>query len=246
MLRVSNLQKAFSNKTVIKNVSFTVKPGEIVGLLGPNGAGKTTTFNMVTGIVEPDSGNIFYNDIHIKQNMLDYKKNIGFVSDSSPLYENLTGREFVEFLSKLWKVEKRTYKKRTEELAERFRMHEKLDDFIKTYSNGMKQKIYLIGILIYQPRLLILDEPFNALDPTSIKEMKDFFFSYVKEGNSIIFSSHILDIVESVCTRLVILNKGQVIVDQPIEDFVGEQRTEVKSNLESSFLKVTENHMNHH
>lgn len=125
-------------------------------------------------------------------------------------------------------------------------MHEKLDDFIKTYSNGMKQKIYLIGILIYQPRLLILDEPFNALDPTSIKEMKDFFLSYVKEGNSIIFSSHILDIVESVCTRLVILNKGQVIVDQPIEDFVGEQRTEVKSNLESSFLKVTENHMNHH
>ncbi|MEH7191119.1 ABC transporter ATP-binding protein [Bacillus toyonensis] len=240
MLSVKNLMKKYNEETVVHNISFSVNPGEIVGLLGPNGAGKTTSLNMITGIVKSNDGLIEFDGKNIEDTMVYYKKNMGFVSDVFPLYENLTGREFVVFVAELWGVSKDYYEQQIDDLAQNFYLDDKLDDFIKTYSKGMRQKISLIGALIHKPKLLILDEPFNGLDPVSIREIKKFFLNYIKKGNSIIFSSHILDIVEKICTRCVIINNGKIVADGTIDSFVHLlQKKELESDLETLFFELT-------
>lgn len=238
MLDVKNIKKQYNGKTVIENISFSIQEGEIVGLLGLNGAGKTTMLNIITGILNYDGGSILFDQKNVEKDLITYKKNIGLVSDVFPLYENLTGREFVAFLANLWEVPKAVYITHIDQLAKTFYMSDKLDDFIKTYSKGMKQKICLMSALVHNPKLLILDEPFNGLDPASIKEIKAFFTEYIEDGNSIIFSSHVLDIVEKICTRCLIIHNGQIITDESVENLLNNQS--INADLESLFFDLTQ------
>ncbi|MCA1065322.1 ABC transporter ATP-binding protein [Rossellomorea sp. AcN35-11] len=210
MLRLEKVSKNYGYKQIVTEVSLEIKPGDITGLIGPNGAGKTTLLNMITGLLKPNSGNIYFESINQQESKESFLKNIAYIPDSLYLYDNLTGREYVTFISRLWKVERRQAHKEIENLAKIFYIDHKLDNFIRTYSKGMKQKISLIGALILRPKLLILDEPFNGLDPESTRVIKQYFSDYTKAGNSILFSSHVLEVVEKLCDRFIVFNQGEV------------------------------------
>ncbi|MFE8874597.1 ABC transporter ATP-binding protein [Acetobacter persici] len=240
MLTVNNISKKINNKQILKNITFNVKKGEILGLLGPNGAGKTTTLKTIIGNLKPEIGYIEFEGNKINDSIIYYKKNIAFVPDSLNIYENLTGKEYISFIAELWDIPSNIYKKEMEYLSKKFFLNEKLDDFIRTYSKGMKQKTILIGALIHNPKLLILDEPFNGLDPISIKIIKEYFAEYTKKGNSIIFSSHILDVVEKICTNYLIINQGTSIAKGSVSNL----KEIAKSNsqdLETIFYELIHN-----
>ncbi|MFU8692716.1 ABC transporter ATP-binding protein (plasmid) [Rossellomorea sp. FS2] len=210
MLILENISKKYENNQVVKGVTISVNPGEITGIIGPNGAGKTTLLNMIVGLLKPTEGEIRFNNTIQRNNKKEFLQQIAYIPDSLFLYDNLTGREYVTFMASLWQVNKKQVETDLEFLAKKFFMAEKLDNFIRTYSKGMKQKISLIGALIHRPKLLILDEPFNGLDPESSRVIKKYFSDYIKKGNSILFSSHILELVEKLCDKFIILSQGEV------------------------------------
>ncbi|AEI45613.1 ABC transporter ATP-binding protein [Paenibacillus mucilaginosus] len=239
LLEVNGLQKKWGEKRVIHDVSFEVHAGEVFGILGPNGAGKTTTLKIITGLLRPDEGKCLFegNDMAVKS--LEVKRNIGYISDASNLYENLTGREYVQFMARLWDVRQTDYLAGFEELVPLLGLEEKIDQFIRTYSKGMKQKAALLGALIHRPQLLILDEPLTGLDPESNRQIKDYLKQYAKLGNSIIFSTHILEAAEKLCNRILIMKEGRSIAVGTIEEL---RRHTVSDDLdlEDIFLALTQ------
>lgn len=212
MLEITNLNKTYknNNKHAVKDVSLTLKPGEIFGFLGLNGAGKTTTFKCITGIIDFDSGNIKVNGYDIKKDELKAKASLAYIPDNHATFEELTGREYINFMADIYGVSKELRITRMNELAKMLNLEENLNQLIKTYSHGMKQKIAIIGGIIHQPPLWILDEPLVGLDPFSMKEIKEFMKEYARRGNTIIFSSHIMNIVRELCDRVMIIDQGEI------------------------------------
>src|SRR5690554_5303461 len=212
MLEITNLNKTYknNNKHAVKDVSLTLKPGEIFGFLGLNGAGKTTTFKCITGIIDFDSGNIKVNGYDIKKDELKAKASLAYIPDNHATFEELTGREYINFMADVYGVSKELRVARMNELAKMLNLEENLNQLIKTYSHGMKQKIAIIGGIIHQPPLWILDEPLVGLDPFSMKEIKEFMKEYARQGNTIIFSSHIMNIVRELCDRVMIIDQGEI------------------------------------
>ena len=235
MLEIINLSKRYGNAPVkaVDNLSLSLKAGEVFGFLGPNGAGKSTAIKALVGIHPFEDGDILIDGVSIKTNPLKAKMKIGYVSDNHAVFEKLTGREYVNHMANLYNVDIKTTKERVSQLLDIFKLEFAYDQPIKNYSHGMKQKISVIAALVHNPKLWILDEPLTGLDPQSAYQLKKVMKQHAAEGNTVFFSSHILDVVENLCDRCCIIKKG---VLQGVYDL-----KEIKNSdesLEDLFMKV--------
>ncbi|QUH18967.1 ABC transporter ATP-binding protein [Alkaliphilus sp. B6464] len=240
MLKLENVSKSYSSGNVkaVDNVSFEVKPGEIFGFLGPNGAGKTTTLKMIVGLLKPDAGNIFINGLDFQEHSIEVKKMISYVPDNHEVYERLTGIEYLNFMGDMYGISKDIRSKKINECLELFELKDAAGDLIKSYSHGMKQKIVLIGALLNDPEVFILDEPLVGLDPKSAFKLKEIMRDRCDAGKSVFFSTHVLEVAEKLCDRIAIIRKGQIIACGTMEEL--RQQSESKQSLENIFLELTE------
>jgi len=212
MIKIKNFSKKYgkSKKYAVKDFSLEIDPGEIFGFLGHNGAGKSTTIKSMVGIQSITDGEIFIDGFSIKTQPIEAKLRIGYVSDNHAVYEKLTGREYIHYVADLYLIDKETRDERLKDLSERLKLDHALDQEVKTYSHGMKQKLVVIASLIHEPPVWILDEPLTGLDPTSSYQIKETMKEYAKKGNIVFFSSHVIEVVEKICTKIAIINQGQL------------------------------------
>ncbi len=239
MLEISNLVKKYKNsdRLAVNDVSLTVGDGEVFGFLGPNGAGKSTTIKCACGILPFDSGSIRICGHSIKDEPIAAKKNMGYVSDNHALYDRLTAREYLNFICDVYGVGLNDRKTRADKYLSLFGLTDSYDTPIRSYSHGMKQKICVIGALIHNPRLWVLDEPMTGLDPKSAFELKELMKEHCKEGNSVFFSSHVLEVVEKVCDKVAIIDDGKLVTSFDIADL---KTMKDNKSLEDVFLSLTE------
>ncbi|NMF03937.1 ABC transporter ATP-binding protein [Clostridium beijerinckii] len=237
MINISNITKSYNgNYNAVSNLNLEIKDGEIYGLLGPNGAGKTTTIKMITGIIAPTSGKIEINGIDISKEPVRAKEQFGYVPDSPDVFLRLSGMEYLNFMADVYGVSKEDRLLRIKEISKRFEMDLALGDKIHSYSHGMRQKIVLMGVLIHKPKVWILDEPMTGLDPKSAFTLKEMMREHADEGNTVVFSTHVLEVAEKVCDKVAIVNKGQLIFNGTLSNM----RKEFKENesLEEMFLEM--------
>lgn len=238
MIKIENVTKTY-NKTVraLDNISFSVDGGEIVGFIGPNGSGKTTTMKILTGIIKPDSGKVTINGFNIRENPIMAKQSIGYIADNPDIFLRLKGSEFLELIADIYKVPTDIRRKRTEELAEKFGLTDAIASPMISYSHGMRQKIMVIAALVHKPPVWILDEPMIGLDPKSAFELKQLMREHTKEGNAVFFSTHVLEVAEKLCDRVVIIKKGHILYNGTLEELEKQNKNE---SLENIFLELTE------
>jgi ABC-2 type transport system ATP-binding protein len=239
MIQLSNVSKSYNGKIkAVDNLNLQINDGEIFGFLGPNGAGKTTTIKMITGIAESDSGEIKINNISTKEQPIEAKKQFAFVPDNPDMFLRLKGIEYLNFMGDVYEVSKSERKERIEALAERFEMSSALGDQIQSYSHGMRQKIVLMGALIHNPSVWILDEPMTGLDPRSSFTLKEMMREHADSGKTVFFSTHVLEVAEKLCDRIAVINKGKILfcgtLNEMKEHFKG------SDSLENMFLEMTE------
>lgn len=238
MLLLKNISKSYSKGKVkaVDNITLEVKPGEIFGFLGPNGAGKTTTIKMITGILNIDAGSIQVNGFDIEKDPLKAKKSMGFVPDSQDIYDRLTGIEYLNFIADVYEVPSGERKQNIEKYLEMFDMKAAAGQPIRSYSHGMKQKIILTGALLHNPSLWILDEPLTGLDPKAAHLLKEEMNKHCGKGNTVFFSTHVLEVAEKLCHRIGIINKGKIVAVGTIDEL----RNSANESLESIFLELTD------
>jgi ABC-2 type transport system ATP-binding protein len=216
-----------------------IPDGEIIGFLGPNGAGKTTTIKMITGILNSDSGSIKINGIDISEEPIKAKKQFGFVPDSPDMFLRLKGIEYLNFMADVYEVPSQDRKPEIDNLAERFSMAEALFDQIQSYSHGMRQKIVLMGVLLHEPSVWILDEPMTGLDPKSSFILKEMMREHAAKSKTVFFSTHVLEVAEKICDKVAIINKGKILFYGSIEEM--RQHFKGDESLENMFLELVEN-----
>lgn len=240
MIELQNVNKSF-NKTsrAVDSLNLTIEDGEIFGFLGPNGAGKTTTIKMITGILKPDSGNITINGINIEKEPLKAKEQFGFVPDNPDMFLRLKGIEYLNFMADIYKVPKELRQDKIKTLGGRFEMTSALGDQIQSYSHGMRQKIVIMGVLIHDPAVWILDEPMTGLDPKSSYIIKQMMREHADSGKTTFFSTHVLEVAEKICDKVAIINKGKILFSGSMEDL--KYHTKNNLSLEKIFLEMTEN-----
>lgn len=238
MLTIKHLTKSYAKSEVkaLDDLNLELKPGEIFGFLGPNGAGKTTAIKILTGILNFEEGDVSINGFDIRKDSISAKKNIGYVSDSHVIYDKLTGREYVNFLADIYGVDIATRRERADKMVELFHLKDAFDSPIRTYSHGMKQKISIIGALIHDPKLWVLDEPLTGLDPQSAFELKSLMREHCNKGNTVFFSTHILEVAEKICDRVGIIVKGKLHIVGTLEEVKAASKD---SSLEEIFLSIT-------
>ena len=235
MIEIKNVSKTYNGvKKAIKNVSFKVDGGEIFGFIGHNGAGKTTMIKSIVGILDFEDGDILINGKSIKSNPIECKMDIAYVPDNPDLYENMKAIDFINFICDMYEIDKDTRKKNVLKYAKMFEIDEKLGDDISSFSHGMKQKVALIAALSHHPKVLIMDEPFVGLDPKAVFDMKEIMRSMAKEGKTIFFSTHILDVAEKLCDRVAIIKSGKIVKIGKMKDIKGDE------SLEEVFLELGE------
>lgn len=238
MIQVKNVTKKYPNVTAVDNISFEVKDGEIVGFLGPNGAGKSTTMNMITGFIEPTDGQIIINGFDISKKPKKAKKQIGYMPEGTPLYYELTVKEFVHYMAELKLVKRSERKQEVEKIMEETGLKDVENKLIRNLSRGYKQRVSLAGALVGNPDVIILDEPTVGLDPKQITEIRNLIKELGKK-HTVILSSHILSEVSQICERVVIINHGKIVaVDTP-------ESLEKKSEEKNTILVTVEDPENH-
>ncbi len=238
MLEIKNLTKKYNNIRVVDDVSFIVRPGEILGYLGPNGAGKSTTIKIITGIIKQSSGKILYNNIDINKNIIEFKKKIGYLPEQSELYTHLTGLEYLQLTGRLRLIEEKLLNQKIEAILEQFDMNINMHLPISSYSKGMKQKILITAAILHNPDIILFDEPLSGLDVSTTSIIKNIITKLSSMGKIIIYSSHILEVVEKLCTRVIILNKGKLIVDNSVNEL---KNTMNLPSLDTIFEQLVEN-----
>lgn len=215
MITVKNVCKKYGSFVAVNNISFEINDGEIIGLLGPNGAGKSTTMNMLTGFIEPTSGEILINGFNISKKSKKAKANIGYMPENVPLYKDLTVKEFINYMAELKYVKGKDKKNMVSDIMAKTNLTDVQNKLIKNLSRGYKQRVSMAGALVGSPKILILDEPTVGLDPKQITEIRDLIKSLAKD-HTIIISSHILSEISQMCEKVIILNKGKLIaIDTP-------------------------------
>lgn len=241
MIEISGVSKAYNRGAIkaVDGVSLTIRNGEIFGFLGPNGAGKTTLIKMITGILNADEGTIKINNKDIGQEPLEAKMQFGFVPDDPNIFTRLTGLEYLNFMADMYNVPSPIRLDRMQNLLQRFEMSAAAGDIIQSYSHGMRQKIMVIGALLHNPPVWILDEPMTGLDPRSSYDLKEMMREHADAGNTVFFSTHVLDVAEKICDRLAIINRGRVILCGSMEEI--HQHARENQSLENLFLEMTEN-----
>jgi ABC-2 type transport system ATP-binding protein len=236
MIEVFELTKQFGTLYALTGVTFKVMPGEIYGLLGPNGAGKTTTIRAIVGLIEPSSGCVMVEGVDSAKNPVDVKSKIGYVAEKPTLYESLSARDFLEYVSSIRKLDQTSVNHIMAKLGRVFEMENFFDAPIATLSTGMKQKVALIASLIHQPLVLLLDEPLSGLDAKTSRIVKDLLSLHAQKGGAILFSTHIMEVAENICTRIGIIYEGKIIAEGTLDQLKNGSKSET---LEEVFLKLT-------
>ncbi|MBQ8177835.1 MAG: ABC transporter ATP-binding protein [Clostridia bacterium] len=236
MIEIKNLSKTYrsSGKRAVDDLTLTVDKGEIFGFLGPNGAGKSTTIKCITGILDYEEGSIAIDGIDLKAKPEEAKKKIGYVADEHFLYEGLTGRQYINFILDIFGVTQEVREEKINRYAEIFELSDKLDNRISSYSHGMKQKVNLIAALSHDPEVFILDEPMTGLDPQATFKLKQLMQTIAKEGKVVFFSSHVLEVVEKLCTKVAIIDDGKLVKVCDMQEL-----KDSRDSLEDLFLKLT-------
>jgi ABC-2 type transport system ATP-binding protein len=217
MLELRNVTKRYSGIPVVDNISFSAPAGEVTGYLGPNGSGKSTTLKMIAGLIEPSDGEIFFAGQPIGSNPINYRQRFGYVPEEPQVYPHLTGCEFLQMVGELRCLPESKLRTKIEQLLRLLSLYEDRDVAMSAYSKGMRQKILLAAALLHNPDLLLLDEPFSGLDIGSALILRDLLRSLAAHGKTVLLSSHELDTIERVCSRVVILSKGQLAANDSIE-----------------------------
>ena len=237
-LEVLSLSKFFGSNKAVNGISFTLKQGEILGLLGPNGSGKSTTMKSVLGILKPDAGSIRVYGTDVLKDPMRVKEQVGYVAEAPQIYEFLSGVEYLDFVGDMYGMKPEAKKDRISQFLQALDLHGHENELISSYSQGMKQKIAITAALMNRPKLLIVDEGLNGLDPRSAKIVKDLLRSIASEGVAILFSTHVLEIAEAICDRVVIMSLGSILAEGTIQDL--KRRAGMPgSTLEEIFLKIT-------
>ena len=235
MIEIKNVSKTYNGKKkVLKNVSFGIDSGEIFAFIGHNGAGKTTMIKSIIGILDFEEGDILINGKSIKKEPIECKKIMAYVPDNPDLYENMKAIDFINFICDIYDVSESKRRENTLKYAKMFEIEDKLNDDIASFSHGMKQKVALIAALSHDPEILILDEPFVGLDPKAVYDMKEIMRTMAKEGKTIFFSTHILDVAEKLCDRVAIIKDGTIVKVGKMKDIKGDE------SLEQVFLELGE------
>ena len=236
MIKLINLTKKYGRLTAVNTVNLEVAAGEVFGFLGPNGAGKTTTIRMMAGLLQPTSGIALIGGYDVQKEPLKAKSITGFIPDRPYLYEKLTATEFMFFVARLYAMT--DSRKRIDELLGLFGLPDWKDELIENFSHGMKQRLVMASALLHHPKVLVVDEPMVGLDPRGARLVKDIFRDLATNGVTIFMSTHTLEIVEQMCTRVAIINKGDIIAEGSVED-LGRMARMQGSHLEPIFLKLT-------
>ena len=238
MIRIQNLSKHYGAQPAVRELSLEIPDGQLVGLLGPNGAGKTTTLRMLTGILAPTSGTAEVEGFDVVRDPLQVKRVVGYVPESGALFEALTAREYLRFVASLYHIPEEEADPRITRFAQFFELDFATlsDKPLSAYSKGMRQKVVISAALLHNPKVVFFDEPLNGLDANAALGFKTLITSLARDGKTILYSSHILDVVERVCERVIIIHRGRVVADgsvQALEAATGE------STLERVFNKLT-------
>ena len=226
MIEIKNVTKRYGDNLAINNVSFNVKDGEIFAFIGHNGAGKTTLIKAIVGIHDFDDGDIIINGKSIKKDPVACKKEMAFVPDNPELYEQMRAIDYIDFICDMYEIDQKTRKNNIKKYSKLFGMEDYLNDIISSFSHGMKQKITLIAALSHEPKILIMDEPFVGLDPKAVFDMKSLMKDMVKEGKTIFFSTHILDVAEKLCSTVGIIKNGVLLKTGSMKDIKGDKSLE--------------------
>lgn len=232
MIEIKNVTKKYGENIALSEVTFNVNDGEIFGFIGHNGAGKTTLIKAIVGIHEFDEGEVLINGKSIKINSIECKKQIAYVPDNPELYENMKAIDFINFICDMYEVNLEERTKNINKYAKLFEIDNNLNELISSFSHGMKQKVALISALAHNPKILIMDEPFVGLDPKAVYDVKEIMNEMIKEGKTIFFSTHILDVAEKLCSRVAIIKKGKILKVGNMDEVKGDK------SLENVFLEL--------
>ena len=232
MLEIKNVTKKYGSNIALKDVSFNVNDGEIFAFIGHNGAGKTTLIKAIVGIHKFDEGDILINGKSIIKDPISCKKEIAFVPDNPELYDQMKAIDFINFICDMYEVPQNIRETNIKKYSKLFEIEENLNDTIDSFSHGMKQKVAIISALAHNPKILIMDEPFVGLDPKAVFDVKEIMNEMIKEGKTIFFSTHILDVAEKLCSRVAIIKKGELLKVDSMEKIKGD------TSLEKVFLDM--------
>jgi ABC-2 type transport system ATP-binding protein len=232
-IQVQNLRKVYGNKAAVDGLSLMVPSGCFFGFLGPNGAGKTTTIKMLMGLAPPTSGTIQLLGLPMPESALEIKQKIGLVPDESLLFDHLTGGEFIEFVGRIYGLDRAVARERSSELLELFELDGHQRKLIAEYSKGMRKRVAMAGALIHRPELFLMDEPFEGVDAVGARLMKDILLEQVRHGATIFLTSHVLEVVERLCDRVAIINEGKLLLEGSMAELRGASET-----LEDAFVRA--------
>ena len=238
MIRLEGLGKTFGAYSAVSDLNLEVKAGEIFGFLGPNGAGKTTTVKMMTGLLKPSAGRVLVGGVDLALDPIAAKRAIGLVPDEPFVYPKLTGAEYLRFVGELYGVRLDEMRRRVPELLEMFELTPWGGELLESYSHGMRQKLVIAGILLHDPKILVLDEPMVGLDPKSARLVKDIFTKLAGRGTAIFMCTHVLEIAEKLCHRIAVMSGGKMIACGTLEELRAQSKKDGK-DLESIFLSLT-------
>lgn len=235
VLEIKNYSKSYNkDKKAVDNINITIEQGDIFGFIGHNGAGKSTTIKSVVGVLDFSEGEIYIDGHSVKDEPMECKKVTAYIPDNPDLYDNLTGMQYLHFISDIFGIGEKERKERIEYYSSKLEITDALGDLISSYSHGMKQKVAIISALIHEPKLLVLDEPFVGLDPKAAFTLKELMHDMCDKGSAVFFSTHVLDVAQKLCNKIGIIKQGKMIATGDIDAIIGEQ------SLEEVFLEVTD------
>lgn len=235
-VEIKDLRMSYGDKEVLKGINLEVHKGEVIGYIGTNGAGKSTTIKIILGIVEGYTGEVKVLGQDISKDKLDYKRKIGYVPEVAEIYDNLTAREYLTFIGELYGMNSEIVDEKAEKLMGIFGIGDSYNSRISSYSKGMKQKVLIISSLLHNPDILFWDEPLSGLDANSVMIVKEILAQLAKQGKTIFYSSHIMDVVEKISNRIVLLNNGEVVADGSFQEL---KESSKEGSLEQIFNQIT-------
>ncbi|HTV08645.1 MAG TPA: ABC transporter ATP-binding protein [Candidatus Aquilonibacter sp.] len=237
MLELRDVSKSYRSIPAVQNVSFTLRPGEVLGYLGPNGSGKSTTVKMIIGLIEPTKGKVLFEGRDIREDIAGYRAQLGYVPEEAQVYTHLSGLEYLQLVGRLRGMPEALIDRKARDLLGLLGLRSSEFSPMSSYSKGMKQRVLVAAALLHDPRLIVFDEPLSGLDAVSARLFKDLLVLLSQQGKAILYISHVMEVVERVCDRVIVLTKGRIVADAPPAELT---RVMKLSNLESVFAQLVE------